>query len=741
MKAGDQFGAWELVERLGGGGNGDVWKARHEDGREGAVKLLRRAGRNRRARFRAEIDFLLNKDPGPGVLPLIDFSLPDAKSEPAWYVMPLARLLREALGQDTRIEERVGALLVVARTLARLAEREIGHRDIKPENLFERDGEYLVGDFGLVTYPEKDPVTRSGRRLGPTDYLAPEMRVNADTADAQHADVYSLAKTTWVVLSGRAPPLPGPHRIEDDAYRLGTYLTYPRLDELDLLLERCTRHVPQNRPSMAEVANELEAWLKPHGEGAVSTLDDIADRVKLLSERGLRAQAAVQRQQSAFQSAWAEAHSALMPIHDRLQQVFPAVDWHRNPAAMTDFGHRGSPPAIRQQHTYGLYATNADPEAVRLFLCLGAQWVAADEARWAAWIRIEDTYAGSRTLWTSAAPAPLGSAQQRRVISDLIHQLESRLREAASFALARMELRTDAENYAAWTGEDTDAGPLEAPWSVFSPHADGDTGCYVVDSGNNRIVRFGPGGRPLDWLSSGGPGKDYGNLHFPTGGCFDHDRYIWIADHDNQRLRRFDEHGRPVEGFGLEPPGAAVLQGPADVASGPDGSVYVADRRRHSVVKFSAQGHVLTEWGGRGRTPGNLSVPCGIAVRHGAFVYVSDSGNDRIQKFTSNGELVLTWGSQGTARGCFHAPHGIALDSEENVYVADSENHRIQQFTSDGAFVGSWGSNGGDGSPGTAPERFVQPRGVSVDGTGSVYVAEFGSARVQRFGPRYLAAL
>jgi serine/threonine protein kinase len=96
----------------------------------------------------------------------------------------------------------------------------VHHRDIKPDNLYELEGTYLVGDFGLVTYPEKSPVTRHGRKLGPIDFMAPEMWGSADTADAEKADVWSLAKTMWVFLIGDPLPLPGPHRIDDEAYSL-----------------------------------------------------------------------------------------------------------------------------------------------------------------------------------------------------------------------------------------------------------------------------------------------------------------------------------------------------------------------------------------------------------------------------------------------------------------------------------------------------------------------------------------
>lgn len=302
------------------------------------------------------------------------------------------------------------------------------------------------------------------------------------------------------------------------------------------------------------------------------------------------------------------------------------------------------------------------------------------------------------------------------MMSRLTAPLMSRLTDSANVAVARMALRADASVYAAWTGEESDVGALKGPWSAFSAFADNDAGCYVVDSGNNRVVRSGPGGASLGWASAGGPGKGYENLDFPAGGCIDHERYVWIADHDNQRLRRFNEHGQAVEGFGLEPPGPEVLRGPADVASGPDGSVYVADRIRDCVVKFSPQGSVVAEWGRTGRTNGGLSVPCGIAVRHGQFVYVCDSGNDRVHKYTADGALAATWGTRGSSPGLFNAPHGIALDIQENVYVADSENRAGRDVGSSSSRAGASMVSGTYTSPSSgraacnASERSISTR-------------------------------
>ena len=88
---------------------------------------------------------------------------------------------------------------------------------------------------------------------------------------------------------------------------------------------------------------------------------------------------------------------------------------------------------------------------------------------------------------------------------------------------------------------------------------------------------------------------------------------------------------------------------------------------------------------------------------------------------------ILSWGSQGTAPGLFADPRGLTVDSEGRVYVADSNNHRIQVFDSNGQFITQWGSQG------AGPGQFQEPWGVAVDEEGNVYVADTWNHRLQKF--------
>jgi serine/threonine protein kinase len=87
----------------------------------------------------------------------------DDLAERSWYVMPVATPIRQALRDDPKPQDVVAAVAEVAGTLESLAVEGVAHRDIKPDNLLRLDDRWVMGDFGLVTYPEKDPRTEHGQ--------------------------------------------------------------------------------------------------------------------------------------------------------------------------------------------------------------------------------------------------------------------------------------------------------------------------------------------------------------------------------------------------------------------------------------------------------------------------------------------------------------------------------------------------------------------------------------------------
>ena len=183
--------------------------------------------------------------------------------------------------------------------------KQVSHRDIKPDNLFILDGEPVIGDFGLVMYPDKEPRTEHGRKLGPVDYMAPEMRSNADTAKGEPADTWALAKTLWVLLADEDCPLPGPHIPSEPACALSQRLDFTWANELDSLIERSTRMNPQERDSLEAFCAELRACLSPPPEQvATSSITDIQERISALTSRDRQEAEEAQLRRLQTNTAW-----------------------------------------------------------------------------------------------------------------------------------------------------------------------------------------------------------------------------------------------------------------------------------------------------------------------------------------------------------------------------------------------------------------------------------------------------
>jgi serine/threonine protein kinase len=283
-----KVGDWILGDLLGAGGNAKVWRARGKSGEDMALKILNRPRGERYQRFRHEVALLERLGERPGLLPLVDCHLPSSptQGDPAWLAMPIAQSLKDHLGDERALEEVVSAVHEIAVTLAALAGEGIGHRDIKPTNLYWHNGRAVVGDFGLADFPGKDSITVEGRRLGPQYYIAPEMLSDAAKASPHPADVYSLAKTLWVLATGQNYPPPGEQRRDTSAVMLSTYIDHPRAHLLDGLIEDATRYDPGMRPDMNTFAADLEAWLAPPGPEAVGPdVSDLGQRIVSIIER------------------------------------------------------------------------------------------------------------------------------------------------------------------------------------------------------------------------------------------------------------------------------------------------------------------------------------------------------------------------------------------------------------------------------------------------------------------------
>jgi sugar lactone lactonase YvrE len=132
-----------------------------------------------------------------------------------------------------------------------------------------------------------------------------------------------------------------------------------------------------------------------------------------------------------------------------------------------------------------------------------------------------------------------------------------------------------------------------------------------------------------------------------------------------------------------------------------------------------------------------------VATDTAGNVYVADSGNSAIRKITPAGVVTtLAGGTSGSADGTgaaasFSDPKGVAVDGSGNVFVADTDNHTIREITPAGVvttFAGMAGMQGSSDGTG-ASARFYRPIGVAVDRLGDLYVADTGNGTIRKITP------
>jgi len=437
-----KIGPWTLHEELGSGGNATVWKATRVGADDPvALKVInaRRVGSEPYQRFVRETEFLRRIGPFAGVLPVIDAYLPEhstAEDRP-WLAMRIATRLDHALaGQPLEIV--VGALAAIGDTLSRLAtEHNVGHRDIKPSNLFELDGQFLVGDFGLVALPDKEELALTGRPIGSRHYTAYEMIVNPRNADPLPADVYSLGKTLWVLATGQAYPPEGHQTSGTRQFSIADFRPHPHATLLDQLVDRSTLIHPDERPTMREIAADLQQWGTLAAEPVVVDLGDLRSRLRermasqlaaedLLEQRQELAMASVRRMTELFKPL----NAALKDVHPRAEIDATADQYTQTILSTGKYG--GAPEIVFRFQRLSRITSGPDFHTFALRLGRSLELTADGELVARTYLDVGfPRLSGYSFDWQSGAlKAPVGSVRAEAVLAELVEQTALKLREA-----------------------------------------------------------------------------------------------------------------------------------------------------------------------------------------------------------------------------------------------------------------------------------------------------------------------
>jgi serine/threonine protein kinase len=271
------IGEYELLEELGSGGMGRVFRAVHRKlHRQVALKLLPPTAVHSPEsveRFQREIQALA-KLSHANIVTVHDAGNADGTH---YFAMDLVagKDLSRVVKDDGPVppERAVDYVLQVARGLEYAHAAGIVHRDIKPSNLMlDSQGQVRILDLGIARVAEMNDVpadlTRTGSILGTVDYMPPEQALNTRMAD-QRADVYSLGCTLYFILTGK--PVYGGETVME---RLVAHREHPVPSLragcsaapawLDQVFQRMIAKRPEERiQSMAEVISALEQKAAP----------------------------------------------------------------------------------------------------------------------------------------------------------------------------------------------------------------------------------------------------------------------------------------------------------------------------------------------------------------------------------------------------------------------------------------------------------------------------------------------
>ena len=267
------FGDYELLEEIGRGGQGVVFRARQKSlNRTVALKVIglgEWATKAHLKRFRLEAEAAASLD-HPGIVPIHEVGERDGSCYFSMKLVEGGQLDEVVRHEQMSIRRAVELIAKVSRTVHYAHEHGILHRDIKPGNiLLDKTGEPHLTDFGLARLVESEStVTRTLEVLGTPSYMAPEQAVGNNAQLTSATDVYGLGAVLYQLLTGH-PPFTGGTTYETIKLLLDTEPRQPRLlnpkidRDLSTICLKCLEKDPQRRYSSSlALAEDLEHWLK-----------------------------------------------------------------------------------------------------------------------------------------------------------------------------------------------------------------------------------------------------------------------------------------------------------------------------------------------------------------------------------------------------------------------------------------------------------------------------------------------
>ncbi len=640
---GTGFGRYRLVELLGRGGMGEVWRA-HDTvtDRVVAIKVLPAhlsADEDFQRRFRREAHAAARLDT-PHVVPIHDYGEIDGQLFVSMRLIngrDLSTVLAEGPldpARAVRITDQVAKALHAAHQVGLL------HRDIKPSNiLLDRDDFAYLIDFGIARAADETRMTKSGNMIGTFAYIAPE-RLDPDTEEDARADIYSLACVLYEALTGE-PPFPGSTTAHLMWAHVNTPPPRPSTTQpdvparFDAVIAKGLAKDPDQRYAttveLADAAHDaITTSIRQSGPPPIQPSLDVGRESSQLTRPAIG-------QHVAPPGAVAPAAATLLdsppgPLADRPPpdtRTPPQRRWWRRqaiviPAALLTVAVIAAATVITNQQQRNSNDPQITPPAITQ--------------------HHEHTYGAQVTLTFTGLNDPDGIAVDTA----------GNLYVADAFNHRVLKLTADPETSIVmpFTG-------LHYPGKVAVDTAGN---FYVIDGEFNqrRVVKLTAGSETPTELPFTGLGNNQSMAADSAGN-------LYVSDDHNERVLKL--------AAGSDTPTVLPFTGvkiPEGVAVDTSGNVYVVDAHANGrVLKLAAGSDTPTVLPFTG-----LKSPHGVAVDAAGDVYVADEFNNRVLKLAAGSGTPTVLPFTG-----LDLPWGVAVDTTGNVYVVDKVGSSIEDVS------------------------------------------------------------
>lgn len=270
--AGKKYGEWIIGERIGDGGQGDVYLTRNTAGKKFAIKVVKVKATDKKklARIKSEILIIKQLKDAPNIIKIYDDNIDSLKEnsesgQTAYYVMdyaPYGNLQKNDFYLND-VELGLRLFLEILKGVEAAHNAGVIHRDLKPENilLYPTQRSIAISDFGLCLLLDEDrkPVSDPDEILGPKHFIAPEQHKKSSAAN-ERSDIYSLGKILYFILTGKGKVFR--EEIGDVTKEFTGNSPYLPLIQ-EKLLDKMVNFDPNRRfSSVSEAIEEVESILR-----------------------------------------------------------------------------------------------------------------------------------------------------------------------------------------------------------------------------------------------------------------------------------------------------------------------------------------------------------------------------------------------------------------------------------------------------------------------------------------------